>query len=133
MSLNFGIFVHDIKVCRTTLDLSELIGGHRQEVRRIALENEAEPLDPARCRYLPIVRRVSSHADPEGRKFAIVDGFHRLAGMLGHGTQRFPVIVVSASATLLRTIDADSVIGDHPALDRIYAARNRKCVAGKDV
>jgi hypothetical protein len=108
----------DITVTRGNIKLSQLTAAHRQEVRRIAEVDRPEAcwaLDPEECRYLTIVRQT-----PTG--LAIVDGFHRLAGMLVFGAEQVPVIVVDAPDALLATIDCDSEIGSHEVLDAIYAA-----------
>lgn len=105
-----------IQTKRQTVSLAQLHPSHRQEVRRIAEVDRSEAgwaLDPADCRYLPIVRRTE-------QGLAVVDGFHRLAGMIVHGAESLPVIVVDAPAALLATIDCDSEIGDCEALDAIY-------------
>lgn len=105
-----------IKTTRETVGLARLHPSHRQEVRRIAEVDRPESgwaLDPADCRYLPIVRRTE-------QGLAVVDGFHRLAGMVVFGAETMPVIVIDAPAALLAMIDCDSEIGDHEALDAIY-------------
>lgn len=107
-----------IKTTRATVSLSRLHPSHRQEVRRIAEADRPGAgwsLDPADCRYLPIVRRTE-------QGLAVVDGFHRLAGMMVFGAEAVPVIVVDAPAALLAAINCDSEIGDCEALDAIYAA-----------
>lgn len=105
-----------IKTTRATVSLARLHPAHRQEVRRISEVDRSEDswaLDSADCRYLPIVRRTE-------QGLAMVDGFHRLAGMVVFGADEVPVIVVDAPAALLAQIDCDSEIGDCEALDAIY-------------
>ena len=101
-----------------TIHLAELTSGHVQEVFRIARDDEPAALDPADCEYLPIVRRATNG-------YTVVDGFHRLAGMVVGGNG-LTVIVVDAPKAFFDQIDCDSVIGECDALDAIYAAAKER-------
>jgi hypothetical protein len=108
-----------ISTSTATVGLGRFARGPRAEIVRIAECDRPEPrwaLDPADVTWPPIVRRTANGS------LDVVDGYHRLAGMVVAGAEEFPVIIVDAPPELLASIDCDSVIGEHEALDAIYAA-----------
>lgn len=98
----------------TKIVVTDLILGHAREVLRIAQDDEPEALRSADCDYPPIVRRVESG-------YVVVDGFHRLAGMVAAEETSLKVVVVTDADDLCARIDCDSSL-DAPEIASIYAA-----------
>lgn len=103
-----------MKATITEIAVTDLIVGHAREVLRIARDDEPEALRAADCDYPPIVRRVESG-------YIVVDGFHRLAGMVAAEETTLPVVVVTDADDLCARIDCDTSI-DAPEIASIYAA-----------
>ena len=74
---------------RIRIHLIQLIPAHQQEIRRMARDDDVSPLVSAHCPGLrqPIVELTGTGS------YAMVDGFHRLAGMVLAGETRFFVTV----------------------------------------
>lgn len=104
-----------MKTSRTTIALGGLIPGHAQELGRIVRDDDPAPLAADDCNYPPIVRITKSGG------YAVVDGFHRLAGMVAAGETRLPVVVVTGADDLCARIDCDSAL-DCPEIASIYTA-----------
>lgn len=76
----------------------------------------APALDPTDCRRLPIVEVL-----PSGR-VDIIDGFHRISGMIAWGATTIDCIMCDDSDLLADAANPEDSIKQAAAIDAIYGA-----------
>ena len=77
---------------------------------------ESKPLAAADCKVLPIV-----FLDDEG-KFDLIDGYHRVAGMIAAGETSIPCVLCDDAKLCGIAADAEDLEAQEEALATIYAA-----------
>ena len=95
------------------ITISDLIPAHAQEIRRIVEDDGVDSLRAYACKYVPILRRCSLG-------YVVVDGFHRLAGMVAAGETSLPVVITDADCS---DIDCGTPIDDARIIAIYEAAR----------
>ena len=77
---------------------------------------ESKPLAAADCKVLPVV-----FLDDEG-KFDLIDGYHRVAGMIAAGETSIPCVLCDDARLCGIAADAEDLESQAEALATIYAA-----------
>lgn len=96
------------------------------QVRNAVSGVEAPALDPADCRELqiPVV-----YVMPDGR-VDIVDGYHRIAGMLAYGAESIECVTTDDFDLLADAGNAEQPSVQRAAIEAIYSSLNT--VSGHD-
>lgn len=94
---------------------STVIQISAEAVRGQVADTSAPALDPADCKCLPIVEIIGSRVD-------IIDGFHRIAGMLAFGATLVNAVTCDDADVLADAANAENPVKQHAAIDAIYAA-----------
>ena len=77
---------------------------------------ESRPLAAADCKVLPVV-----FLDDEG-KFDLIDGYHRVAGMIAAGETSIPCVLCDDAKLCGIAADAEDLESQAEALATIYSA-----------
>jgi hypothetical protein len=94
---------------------STVIQINADSVRNQIADTSAPALDPADCQHLPIV-------DMTGGRVEIIDGYHRIAGMLAYGATTISVVTCDDKDVLADAANAEQPEKQQAAVSAIYAA-----------